>query len=174
VLIGTWTFAPLGGLLGHSEALVRFMTALGLLVGASAAWLVQYTLHRELSRHALTGGGWAASVLFMVALYRGVIAGPSALTHAALLIAHSGCLAWGLRLLLKPVGIEKSSDDPTRELLVGIKNITRDNDGDLEPRPLGRRITPVPPVSNGSSRHDTMPAIPRAGGKKADRSKMAW
>lgn len=173
MLIGIWTFAPLGGLLGHSEGLVRFMTALGLLVGASAGWLVQYTLHREMSRRALTGAGWAASGLFLVALYRDVIAGPSSLTHAALLIAYSGSLAWGLRLLLKPVRVEKSSDDPTRELLVGIKNITHDNDGELEPRPLGRRITPVPPVSNGSSRHDTVPAIPRAGDKKAGLSKMA-
>jgi hypothetical protein len=165
-LLCIWTFAPIGGLLGSSEALLRFLTAIGLLAGASAGWLIQHTLHRPMTRSALTGAGWIASVALFVALFRDSISGPAALGHACLIVAYSGSLTWGLRLLLPPVQPERSNHEGTRNLFVDIKTIEHGADVEVAPRFIGDRITPAAKLVPGSAERDPFPAKSRTGKQK--------
>lgn len=165
-LLCIWTFAPVGGLLGSSEALLRFLTAIGLLAGASAGWLMQHTRHRPMTRSALTGAGWIASVVLFVVLLRDSIPGPAALAHASLIVAYSGSLAWGLRLLLPPVQPDRSNHEGTRNLLVDIKTIEHGADVEVAPRFIGGRITPTAKLVPGSVERDPSPAKSRNGKQK--------
>jgi hypothetical protein len=165
-LLCIWTFAPVGGQLGSSEALVRFLTAIGLLAGASAGWLIQHAFHRLMTRSALTGAGWIASVVLFVVLLRDAISGPAALAHAISIVAYSGSLSWGLRLLLPPVQPERSNHEGTRNLLVGIKTIEHGADIEVATRLIGGRITPTAKLVPGSVERDPSPAKSRTGKQK--------
>lgn len=142
-LMAVWLFAPVGAWLGHSGALVRFMTALGLLTGTTVGWLVQHTLHRKMTRHALTGAGWAASILVLIWLFRDQISGSSGLTRTALVVAYTGSLAWGLRLLFAPMRDSTSSNEHTRSLLIGIKEMKRGDEAPKLATLTGRRNSPA-------------------------------
>ena len=165
-LLGIWVAFPAGRVLGSSTGLVLFMTALGLLAGASAGWLVQHMLHRPMTRQMLTGAGWAVSVLLVAALSRDAIAGRSGLAHFAVIVGYSGWLAWSVRLLLAPVQDHAASSESSRNLLVGIKHITRASD-EVAPRAPGRRMTPVSSILHGVVMSEPATEAPKSKGQKA-------
>lgn len=164
-LLGLWVFVPVGSMLGSSNALAWFLTALGLLAGTSAGWMVQHMLHRPMTRQMLTGAGWAIGVLLFVGLFRNAIFGSSALAHLALIIAYSGSLAWGVRLLLAPVKDHTLAHEDSRNLLVGIRNISHAGD-EVAPRHAGHRTTPISPLLHDSAKTGPATAISRSRGQK--------
>jgi len=149
--------------LGSSNALAWFLTALGLLAGASAGWLVQHMLHRPMTRQMLTGAGWATGVLLFVGLFRGAISDPARL---ALTVAYSGSLAWGVRLLLAPVKDHTLAHEDSRNLLVGIKNISHAGD-EVAPRHAGHRTTPISPLLHDSAKPEPILSISKPKEQKA-------
>ncbi len=160
-LIAIWTFVPVGGLLGYSEGLVRLLTALGLLAGTSAGWLAQHTLHRPMTRSALTGAGWPASGLLFVGLFSDAITGPSAPANVALIVVYTGTLAWALRLLLNTAQGNSSTDERTRSLLVGISATMHACGIEAAERSPGQRTTPVTPLVPHSASAEPEPALLR-------------
>lgn len=141
-LVGIWVMVPVGRMLGTSDSLAWFLTALGVLAGASAGWLAQYMLRRPMTRQMLTGPGWAVGALVFAGLFADTITGPGAVRHVAMIVAYSGLLAWGARLLVAPARDELEASKDSRNLLVDIKLISHVNE-EVAPRPVGQRTTPV-------------------------------
>ncbi len=143
-LVGIWATIPVGRILGGSDGLVWFLTALGVLAGASIGWLAQYMLRRPMTREMLTGPGWAVGALLFAGLFRDSFTGPSAVAHVALIIAYSASPAWGARLLLAPARDEMEASKESRGLLVDIRLISHAGK-EVAPRPVGQRTTPISP-----------------------------
>ena len=141
-LLGIWMAIPVGRMLGTSNALAWFLTALGVLAGTSAGWLAQYLLRRPMTRQMLTGPGWAAGALVFAGLFTETITGPGAVRHVAMMVAYSGLLAWGARLLVAPARDELEASKDSRNLLVDIRLISHAGE-EVAPRPVGQRTTPV-------------------------------
>ena len=160
-LVGVWAIVPAGRVQGSSDSLFWLLTALGLLAGASAGWLVQYMLHRPMTRAMLTGAGWAASVLLFVGVFRDAVAGPQALAHLALIVGCSGSLAWGVRLLLAPVADHTLTHKESRNLLVGIKTISHTGDEVTPPHPAPR-TTPISPIHHEIAKVEAADDVSRA------------
>jgi len=136
-LAGGWAWVPVGRLLGSSDGLVWMLAALGLFAGASLEWLGQHLLQRQMTRHALTGSGWAVSALVLALIFRDDMAGPTAVGNVALIVACAGSLAWELRLLLPATGEESRADAKSRVLQVAIKRVTRAGMVKPAPRTIG-------------------------------------
>jgi len=145
-LFGAWMFVPIGRLLGSSNGLLWFLSALGLLAGASLGWLGQYLLGRPMTRHALTGAGWTVSALLLALIFRDAVTGRWALANIALIVACAGSLAWSVRLLLPRAGDDSLAQETSRELQVGISHVTHAETVKPAPRASGRRVTPVTPL----------------------------
>ena len=165
-LVGAWITIPAGRVLGSSYSVAWLLTALGLLAGASAGWLVQHMLHRPMTRQMLTGAGWAASALLFVGLFRDAVTGPQVLTNLVLIVGCTGALAWGVRLLLAPVADHTLAHESSRNLLVGIKHISHPGD-EVAPRAPGRRMTPVSSILHGFTKADLGDEAPKSKGQKA-------
>lgn len=165
-LVGMWALVPLDKILGSSDGLDLFLTALGLLTGTSVGWLGQYLLRRPMTREMLTGPGWAVAAFCYAGLIREAITGPWALAHLALIVAYSGALAWGVRLLVPPMPDELATSKDSRTILVDIKLISHAGE-EVTPRPTGHRTTPVSPLLHSSAVLGQSATSPKSKDQKA-------
>lgn len=116
-----------------------------------------------------TGAGWTASWLLFVGLFRDAIAGPSALGHTGLIVACTGSLAWGLRLLLNPLPEETLPHESSRAVLVGIRAIIHHREVEVAPKTVARRMTPFP----ASARTEPAHVLERSKEQKAGSDRSA-
>ncbi len=165
-LLGIWASVPVGRMVGSSDGLVRFLTPLGLLAGASVGWLAQYMLRHPMTRHMLTGPGWAGAALPFVGLFHEAITGTGAVRHLSIIAGYSWLLAWGLRLLVTPVRDELEASKETRNLLVDIKFISHAGE-EVAPRPVGHRTTPISPLLHVSAKLESTGKTPKSKDQKA-------